>query len=237
MMDASILYTFYNTPEKYFLPSIKSAVKFNLPILIVNDQSDTYYLSMLKEIQQEYSGIEIVTPKIKLLQQGCTYYGASLLSSKYIIRMDSDDIMYDIPHIEQNEDYDLILNKSESAYNIERWLCGRKLNINGCFVKKEILKFMYADYQFMNDNHFYFHEDDFTALRLFLLREFTYKIEHALYRNIYREEHRKSNYFPKAKFYRTSLLYLLGARYNINIKYLKPYFDFIQNCNNNYIKN
>jgi hypothetical protein len=146
--------------------------------------------------------------------------------------------MHDIPqYVDEDKDYDLILNKPESAYNLERWLCGRKLNINGCLVKKEILQFMYADYQFMNDNHFYFHEDDFTALRLFLLKDFTYSINHALYRNVYREEHKKSKYFPEGKYYRTSLLYLLGTRYNIDIKYLKSHFNFIQNCRSRDIKN
>jgi hypothetical protein len=195
----TILYTYWNTPEELWRKSLLSACKLNLNITIVNDQSSKEYLDLLNktvaEAKKEHPSIniDIITPPEKLQQEGATFYGAERITTPYTIRMDSDDIIFCIPEVNNfREDFDIYNAGIKRIVNIRDWLVGKNTNVNGSVVKTSILRFMYEDYQFMKEYHNYWHEDAFASIRLLLLKP-EVKIKKAdkqCYRQILTSEHK-----------------------------------------------
>ena len=177
--DITFLYTYYNTPMELFENSLKSVINRGIKILIVDDMSSEEGIKNLNKIVRSLDKdklVSIVRPDEKMQQEGCTYYGASLIDTKYTIRIDSDDELIDLPHYnsymdKNKKEYDIILSLKNQARNKEDLYKGKNANINGAIIKTELLRFMYSDYEFMIKFHNFFHEDLYAAYKLFLFKE------------------------------------------------------------------
>jgi hypothetical protein len=177
--DITFLYTYYDTPVELFENSLKSVINRGIKILIVDDMSSEEGVKNLNKVVKSLDKdnlVSIVRPHKKMQQEGCTYYGASLIKTKYTIRIDSDDKLISLPHYnsyidENNKEYDLILSLKNKARNIEDLYKGKNSNINGSIIKTELVMFMYSDYEFMIKFHNFFHEDLYAGYKLFLFKE------------------------------------------------------------------
>jgi len=167
--ECTIVYTWYNTPNDLWQPSIGSALKTNLPILIVDDQSTPNDLERLKRSVSGIERVNVVVPDKKLHQVGATHFGASYIDTKYMIRMDSDDIIISIPDIPNHFDWDVINGRIIQPMSLDNLLEGYQSNLNGSIVKTEIFKNLYSDWEMFNEYNYDFHEDLWYGFKLWLL--------------------------------------------------------------------
>jgi len=225
--NTTILYTYWDTPEEQWRTSLESAKKTNLNIVIVNDQSsESYYNSMLRIIDELcMKNVTIYTPDEKLLQSGATFFGVNKIYTPFVIRMDSDDIILEIP--KSNEESDIVNSRKNQPTNLNDILCGKNPSINGSIVKTEILKIMYKDYEYQNNHHLYWHEDLFTIYRLFLLTDV--KIIPSLnkkYKQVLSREHKLKPKINK-KIKRIEVLLAVALRINLDIELYYKYSKII----------
>ena len=167
--ECTIVYTWYNTPELVWLPSLDSALKTNLPILIVDDQSTPDNLERLKRSISNIGRVKLVVPNEKLYQVGCTHLGASHINTKYMIRMDSDDIILSMPKIPNHQSWDIIHGRMIQSTSLDNLLEGYRANLNGSIVKTEIFKELYSDWEMFNAYNYEYHEDLWYGFKLMFL--------------------------------------------------------------------
>jgi hypothetical protein len=222
----TILYTYWDTPQDFFENSLKKSVEHNVNIIIVNDQSsDKYYQSLLQTVKKMSKlnkdiTITIVNAPFKLGQAGATYYGTLFIYTPYTIRVDSDDILEYIPDLEIfSEDFDIATSFKKTPISFEHFCNNFRPNLNGNIIRTEILRFLYADWQFMLKYNNIFPEDIVTTLRRLLLLS-NLKIEFFGPYNFFRikrensETSRKINYNKHHRKYQ--LLTLLLERYDFS---------------------
>ena len=166
VLDITILMTYYNTPEVLFLPALEAVVKHNLPVVIVNDMSNAYYTYLLHEHTSQYNNVTVYDMPFKGKQAGATYYGLKRINSKFVMRVDSDDILHEFPNVSL-EGIDGVVNINVCS-NLNDWLSLKNASINGCIIKKDLLLYMYEDWELMFSEYGYYHEDAYTVGKLFL---------------------------------------------------------------------
>jgi hypothetical protein len=230
----TILYTYWNTPEELWRESFKSALNQGVNITIVNDQSSKEYLNLLNRSITELvpknfkHTINIITPPKKLQQEGATFYGAERITTPYIIRMDSDDIIYNIPTLEK--EVDVIQGRPSIYRSLRGILIGRHCSFNGNVCTKEVVQSAYADWTFMKEYHNYWHEDVYAGLYL-LLTNPDIKIKYSgkiTYRGVYLKEHKlKKSINWKVK--RIETLMAVCSRLGIPYKKYEEYKNIIIN--------
>jgi len=229
----TILYTYWDTPQNFFENSLKKAVEHNVNIIIINDQSSDEYYQLLLQTVKKISKlnkditITIVNAPFKLMQEGATYYGTFFINTPYTIRVDSDDILEYIPNLKIfQKDFDIATSRENTPYSLIDYYKFFKSSINGNIIRTELLRFLYADWEFMKKYHHVFPEDLFTTLRrLLLLPEL--KIEFFEPPNYFRKKRADSESSKKINFNlnhrKYQLLSILLTRYKF------PEIDYLDN--------
>jgi len=160
--NLSIIMTYYNTPNEYFINSINSIIFFNIPIYIYDDGSSEKYKNYLKKYEK-YDNINIIYNNENKGQATATYELLKYVNTKYILRIDSDDVIKFLPNaIDTDKDIYFGPNNPTNIYEVLK----RSKGINHNIFTKRVLMFMYEDHEYMSKYSQWILEDQYAIIKL-----------------------------------------------------------------------
>lgn len=120
--EITVLMSVYNTPEEQLRNAIESILNQtykNFIFMIIDDCSTDGSLEIIQSYSNKDDRIKIVKNEQNLGLENSLNKGVQLIETKYIARMDSDDIAYperlekQIKFAKQHEDYTIISGKAD----------------------------------------------------------------------------------------------------------------------------
>jgi len=184
--NITIIMSYWNVENEYWEKSIQSILKFNIPVIIFNDNCDEEYREQLFKYKDK---IKIIDSKKNYGQPTATWNTLQEVKTKYVIRVDSDDELLSLPST--NQEFEALHIKGKVATNIWDWLKNGG-SLNGSIYTTELFKFMYKDHEFMGKFNRWIHEDNYALLRLFYYKKDA-KIIHSNNRKCYRRNFREGS--------------------------------------------
>lgn len=230
--NVDILLLYHNKPRELLQKAINSLIDIDNFILIVDDFSTEENHDILVDECAKLKNYKIVRTTYNMLQVGATYYGLTLLENEYVLRIDDDDPIENIPcFLESNKDLFL---KDANAKNILEWLEGKLVMVSNQIFNRELFKWMYSDYKIMQKEYGYYHEDVYAICRLFL-KHSDLKIGLSNIKTFYKKNQYSSSYniqHINKKINRITILYLNCIRLGIDSKIYNNYArHLLQNVN------
>lgn len=170
--EVTIVIPHFDTPYPYLSACLKSCIRLGLPIIIVDDKSTPQGLAILQKVLREVgtSNIDVFYSPVKLTAPGAIYKAITLAKTEYVIRVDSDDVLYRLPETTE-PDCDVIFRPA-SAKSLEEVLLRPDL-MTGIIYRKTLLQRVYADYEYYLPFAKEIHEDLYHLFKLFLGQRFT----------------------------------------------------------------
>jgi len=181
--DCTIITPYYNTKPEYFLSYLKSMQKFpSLRIIIGNDGSGkketaTLHSMVSRANKDRNRDIEIIDWDENVGMCGTLYELIDDVKTKYVIKCDSDDGIHHFPEFstkKNSADFDAAITRN-CKITVESFLADRGNGPGGSVYKTEVFKKIYSDWEFMDRNEKWIHEDVWMHLNLLFGN---YKVEH-----------------------------------------------------------
>jgi len=162
--NITILVAYYNIPEKYFRDCMNSLLKLNTPILIVNDGSSEEYKKIVNSYASEH--VDIIHQE-NSGQAVATLNGLNHIKTKYVVRVDSDDILLSIPSSEVH--FDFLNTRNRIKTFIEYAMIGT--SFNGSVFDVKFMKWLYKDAKYISEISEWIHEDVYAYITYFIFKE------------------------------------------------------------------
>jgi glycosyltransferase involved in cell wall biosynthesis len=176
--ETTIVTPFYNTRPEYFLSYLTSMAKFpEVPIIIGNDGSDKRHRLMLHDMVKKHSNIRIIDYSKNIGMCGTLHKILKEVETKYVIKCDSDDGIHHFPEFsteDNSADFDAAITRNCRILPT-RFLADRGNAPGGSVYKTEVFQKIYEDWEFMDRNEKWIHEDVWMHLNLTMGG---YNIEH-----------------------------------------------------------
>jgi glycosyltransferase involved in cell wall biosynthesis len=234
-LDISIIIPYFDTPYAYLVKTLKSCINQDVPIIIVDDKSTKQGTKTLHQAIEELScsHIQIHRPDIKLTTAGAVHLATTLAKTQYVIRVDSDDILYRLP-TSSCKDVDVIFRKASNT-SLCSTLTSPKL-ITGIVFRTDLLQRIYSEYEAFLPHMDLFHEDTYHLFKMHISEKFKscldegFETEGKVYDRIFREDSLSThiNKNIQTQDMRIPMLKLLAQQINLNTFELQKYIDIIK---------
>ena len=146
----TILIPHKDTPEPLLIRCLESvsgvSKHYNTPVIIIDDKSKKKNQKKLKKLVKKLLPQAILEfSKDHQGQPGALYRAAKLAQTEYILKHDSDDILYDLPENFQNTTADFYM-PNFFPITREQWFI-RHREYNGGMIKRKLYLNLYQDHK------------------------------------------------------------------------------------------
>jgi glycosyltransferase involved in cell wall biosynthesis len=152
LSNLTVVVTHYNTPENLLDRAIRSIIEHELQYIIVNDCSDPEFTQFLDKY-----GDRVLHLTKRMGQSGAMYAGMFAVSSPYVMRFDSDDVLIDIPDkytgvdvTMQRSKYDIPTTPEQLRKRPYAYLSGAVLRVSSTIkLWSDNIEYLHDDIEFM----------------------------------------------------------------------------------------